>query len=78
MKPQQQTKQPNTITSQSHREQRPVSLVQYDDNGEVYSNLKSLPSAPKNVIIPLCLSQVLYNESNAEINILDFPDQVLL
>ncbi len=52
------------------------SLVRNDDNAEVYSILKSLPNAPKNIIIPKCLSSVLFEESLAELNILDFPDQV--
>lgn len=53
-------------------------LLDLDDNNEIYAALKAIPNAPKNIILPICLSSVLYQESNAELNIIDFPDQVSL
>jgi len=51
-------------------------LLDIEDNAEVYAALKAMPTAPKNIILPQCLSSVLYLDSNAELNIIDFPDQV--
>ena len=51
-------------------------LIDIEDNAEIYAALKTMSNAPKNIIIPQCLSSVIYLESNAELNIIDFPDQV--
>ncbi len=53
-----------------------VLYVYVDDNDEVYAALRKYPSAPKNIIISEGLSSVIYESKNAELNIIEFPDQV--
>ena len=44
---------------------------------EEFLKMKSLPNAPKNLIIPMGISHILFDNPNGELNILEVNDQVL-
>ncbi len=44
---------------------------------EEFIKMKSMPNAPKNLIIPMGISQIIFDNPSGELNILEVNDQVM-